>query len=180
MTRADDDTPPSGGKKSRKARPGPARLGPAKGRRHSQTGATLTSPSLAPTPPPDRPGRRARGLRAGAGEAGRVRAAAVPVPAPLPSPPAPATAAAAAVAVRPSDASSHQDGRGGPCLQPRETPRRVTAHRRRARAALSAPPSSALRVRERLKGTVVLLEGLRVGWPACRSLSVASGSRLLI
>lgn len=169
MTRAAGDPHPGAGRRA--AGLGPARLGPAKDPRHSQTAATLTSPSpsLAPTPPPDRPGRRARGLRAGAGEAGRVRAAAVPVPAPLPSPPAPATAAAAAaVAVRPSDASSHQDGRGGPCLQPRETPRRVTAHRRRARAALSAPPSSPLRVRERLKGTVILLEGLPGGWPVCR------------
>ncbi|XP_076419761.1 uncharacterized protein LOC121827444 [Peromyscus maniculatus bairdii] len=159
MTRAADD--PRAG--SGAAGPGPAR--PSSGPAPITDGAALTSPSpsLAPTPPPGRPGRRARGLRAEAGEAGRVRAAAVPVPAPLPSPPAPATAAAAAVAVRPSDASSHQDGRGGPCLQPRETPRRVTAHKQRARPALSAPPSSPLRVRERLKGAVVPLEGLRRG-----------------
>eukprot|EP00070_Physeter_catodon_P033210 XP_028340104.1 calmodulin-like protein 6 [Physeter catodon] len=39
-------------------------------------------------------------------------------PAPAPAP------AAAAASVRPSDASSHRDGRGGPCPQPRETPRR--------------------------------------------------------
>lgn len=45
----------------------------------------------------------------------------------------------AAASVRPSDASSHRDGRGGPCPQPRETPRRVTAHAARARTARPRP-----------------------------------------
>ncbi|XP_039104242.1 basic proline-rich protein-like [Hyaena hyaena] len=68
----------------------------------------------------------------------------------------------AAASVRPSDASSHRDGRGGPCPQPRETPRRVTAHVARARRARPRPRRAHARalppcahpgsVRERLKG----------------------------
>lgn len=123
--------------------------------------------------PPDAPRRLSRLSRRSGG--GRVRAAprALRAGAPARLGPVPrrllhsrararSRSRSAAASVRPSDASSHRDGRGGPCPQPRETPRRVTAHVARARTARPRPRRAHARVlppcahpgsvRERLKG----------------------------
>nr|XP_037851960.1 translation initiation factor IF-2-like [Chlorocebus sabaeus] len=139
--------------------------------------------------------RAPRALRAGAHRQGSVHSrrggCSTPDPAPH-SPPAPApapapAAAAAAASVRPSDASSHRDGRGGPLPAVSGNPTRSRHHARRASRALARPDGHAHacalatrngpeRVSERLKEAVLLSSGTAAsgdppGGPALRGPS---------
>ncbi|KAJ8780613.1 hypothetical protein J1605_000656 [Eschrichtius robustus] len=145
-----------------------------------------------PPQPPRPPPREMVALRPLHGRCGQVRrrgsvcrsrgGCSTPAPAPAP--------AAAAASVRPSDASSHRDGRGGPCPQPRETPRsrhrarRARTHRSTespARARALRPCASPARVREPLKGAAPRPQGpapgaSKAGLPLARAGLRASGA----